>query len=93
MFYTTKTAFIGKEKNTITTQNTKDKNATPHKKAACFEILCNADFFALESNGVADMMDFVSNEPDIDMNAGFQKIAITNTIEESFLYVYNLQPM
>ena len=93
-FFTTKILFVGKDRQPINTQHIKYVNAAPWTKACGFEILCTAEFYALESNGVADVMAFVSNEHVIDMSAAFQEEKLqAKKIEESILYVDNLQPM
>ena len=37
-----------------------------------FKSLCTAEFYVLESNGLANVMNFVSNKVSIDMSAVFQ---------------------
>ena len=69
-------------------------NAAPWQKDACFESLWTVAFSALELSGVANVMSFVSNKLGIDMSASFQEAQFqANTIEESILYVDNVQRM
>ena len=69
-------------------------NAAPWQKDAYFESLWTIAFSALELSGVANVMSFVSNKLGIDMSASFQEAqSQANTIEESIIYVDNLQQM
>ena len=69
-------------------------DAAPWQKDACFESLWTVSFYALELIGVANVMYFVSNKPGIDMSASLQEAqSQANTIEESILYVNNVQRM
>ena len=59
-----------------------------------FESLWTGAFSALGLSGVANVMSFVSNKLGIDMSASFQEAQFqANTIEDSNLYVDNIQRM
>ena len=71
-FSTTKIVFISEDKQPITTHNIKNVNASPSHKSISFKILCTSEYYDLESDGVANLMDFVSNEISINMSLAFQ---------------------
>ena len=73
-FSKNKNILIGKYKQTITTQNIKDVNASPRQKAIFLKILCSTEFYALESDGLANVMEFVSNEVVIYTSLAFQEV-------------------
>ena len=75
----TKNVCAKKYKQHIIIQHIVEVNASPWHKSACFKILCTAAFSALESNVVANEMDFVSSKIGIDVNKN-SKICFPNVL-------------